>query len=644
MSSKLCDRSFTSFWGTQAANSWAVVTLGLALFVVGGCGRSEDLRPSEAEPSIPQVAVELGSPAPELAPTLGGSANRDVPFPTTSGGQAPTPADLPAEKARVEVSPGLAPLGGIEAKVGSSSRPETPDGGGAEPSGVTRVDQPVRPNPLRADVGGSGRESLRVSEEASAAAPPPKRVGKGKDRGEPFDPIKENGPIFVGWSPPKFALVLTGREDGYLEPCGCAGLDRMKGGVSRRFAMFTQLRRDWNCPVVGLDVGGLIKGFGRQTELKFHLTIEAMRQMGYEAITLGVSELRLPAGELLAATSGQEGESLFVSSNVALFGFGQGFTPAFKVIDLGVARIGVTGVLGDKWQEGLLNPDIELAPAEAKLREVLPQLEKSADVLILLAHATREESWELGTKFPQFDIVVTAGTPPEPPAEPVRFPDGRLFIEVGTKGMNAIVLGFYDGNEPVRYQRVPLDSRFPQSDQVLLMLADYQEQLKQLGLEGLGLRPAPNPKLAEMGRYVGSKKCESCHEPSYEVWRKSGHAKAWRTLKELEIPRVHDPECISCHVVGWHPTEYFPYEGGFWSEEKTPHLVDVGCEACHGPGEKHIQAEMGSDTAAQEKFRRLVRVTLEDARNWQCVSCHDLDNSPDFEFDTYWPPIEHYED
>jgi hypothetical protein len=147
-----------------------------------------------------------------------------------------------------------------------------------------------------------------------------------------------------------------------------------------------------------------------------------------------------------------------------------------------------------------------------------------------------------------------------------------------------------------------------------------------------------------MGQYVGSKKCETCHEVSYDVWRKSGHAKAWRTLKELEIPRTHDPECISCHVVGWHPTEYFPYEGGFWSEETTPHLVDVGCEACHGPGENHIRAEMGSDFEAQERFRTLVRLTLEDARNWQCVSCHDLDNSPDFDFDTYWPLIEHNED
>ena len=54
---------------------------------------------------------------------------------------------------------------------------------------------------------------------------------------EKFDPIKENGPIFVDWPQrAELALVITGRHEGYLEPCGCAGLDKMKGGMGRRHA------------------------------------------------------------------------------------------------------------------------------------------------------------------------------------------------------------------------------------------------------------------------------------------------------------------------------------------------------------------------------------------------------------------------
>jgi len=602
---------------------WVFLFAGL---LAHGCGQGE----SGPGPSRGQLGVR-----------------NEAPGQPTVAGQEYSPGLIGAAGGEEDgvAEPGILPGGETMQKLPS----RTPGGlqDSLEPTGgVTRLDKPLLENPLRPPQGSSLPPQNLRQPEGGGLTPTSsgKRVGKGK--GEPFDPIKENGPIFVGWPVPKFALVITGREDGYLEPCGCAGLDRMKGGLSRRYSMFKQLREQWNCPVVGLDVGGLIKGFGRQTELKFHLTVEAMRQMGYQAIAFGVRDLRLPAGELLAVAAGLDSQSsLYVSANVGLFGFTQNLTPQKKVIEVAGVRLGVTAILGDSWHPEVNNPDIQLAPAEEKLKEIVPQLKQEADLLILLAHASHEESWKLGERYPEFDIVVTAGTPPSPPPEPTLYPDGRMFIEVGTKGMDAIVLGFFASGEPkVRYQRVPLDSRFPQSPEVLALLVDYQEQLKLLGFEGLGLRPAPNPKLAEMGQYVGSKKCETCHEISYDVWRKSGHAKAWRTLKELEIPRTHDPECVSCHVVGWHPTEYFPYEGGYWSEETTPHLVDVGCEACHGPGENHIRAEMGSDFEAQERFRELVRLTLEDARNWQCVSCHDLDNSPDFDFDTYWPLIEHNED
>ncbi len=86
-------------------------------------------------------------------------------------------------------------------------------------------------------------------------------------------------------------------------------------------------------------------------------------------------------------------------------------------------------------------------------------------------------------------------------------------ITVGYKGMNAIVLGLFDERDrPVRYQRVPLDSRFPASPDMKMLMAAYQEQLKIIGFAGLGLRPVPHPQLETNGRFIGSKECESCHE------------------------------------------------------------------------------------------------------------------------------------
>jgi hypothetical protein len=479
----------------------------------------------------------------------------------------------------------------------------------------------------------------------TSVKPVNKTRSKGKDSGD-YDPVAENGEIFVGWEKPKVALLVSGRQDGYLEPCGCAGLERMKGGLTRRHSLFKTLKGNgW--PVVGIDCGGLIKGFGRQAELKFHLTVDAMKEMGYSAIGLGKTDLRLPGGELLSrVASTDELPSLFLSANVAVLGFEMGMTADHRIVEAGGQRIGITSVLGASWQKEINNSEIEMADPQAKLREVLPKLKDRADVLVLLAHATVEESKALAVAFPEFDIVVTGGGNPEPPQTMEILPGGTKFIEVGEKGMDAVVLGIY-GDGKIQYQRVPLDSRFEDSPDMKEYMRQYQQQLKRDGLAGLGIRQVPHPQAKELGKFVGSKKCADCHEVSYDVWKKSGHAKAWKTLVELEVPRTHDPECISCHVIGWHPTEYFPYESGFLSEAETPALLDVGCENCHGPGEKHVGAEMGSDKELQERLQKAMVVTKEqsqhDKTRW-CLNCHDLDNSPDFNFDEYWPQIEHYED
>jgi len=513
----------------------------------------------------------------------------------------------------------------------------------------TATNSGLLPNPLR---GGERPTALRPVQPSAPArpdraesSPPVVEKGPHADR-PPFDPVKENGPIFVDWPKPALALVITGQQIGYIEPCGCAGLDRMKGGMARRHTLFKTLRtQGW--PIVGLDVGGIARGFGRQAELKFHTMVEGMRKMGYDAITFGATDLQLPAGELVSVAAAVEGQATpFLSANVGLFGFDAKMTAAYRTIEAGGRKLGITGILGKEYQKQIHNQEIELADPEAALPKIIPELKKRADYLILLAHASKSEAVALAERFPEFNLVVIAGGAAEPPKDFEMVKTTKtLLVEVGEKGMNAVVLGFFhDPQRPVRYQRVPLDSRFPASEDMRLLMAAYQGQVRELGLAGLSVRASPAPKRETGGQYVGSAKCESCHEASYKIWKKSGHARAYRTLVQLNPPRNFDPECISCHVVGWHPTKYFPYEGGYESVEKTPHLIDVGCESCHGPGELHAKAEMGSDKLLQEKYRKAVVVTKAESEKEQCYTCHDLDNSPDFKFETYWPKIEHKED
>jgi hypothetical protein len=69
--------------------------------------------------------------------------------------------------------------------------------------------------------------------------------------------------------------------------------------------------------------------------------------------------------------------------------------------------------------------------------------------------------------------------------------------------------------------------------------------------------------------------------------------------------------CIPCHVTG------HGQPGGFVDERATPHLVGVGCEACHGAAAEHL-----ADPARPYGKTGLA----------SCTSCHTAEMDPTFNY------------
>lgn len=464
---------------------------------------------------------------------------------------------------------------------------------------------------------------------------------------EPIDPVAVNGPIFEGWPEPQGALVISGEMLGYLEPCGCAGLENQKGGLSRRNSLLKQLE-DKNWPLAKVDLGGQIRRYGTQAGIKFDSALKGLRIMDYGAVGFGSTDLQLPAERLLGLVIDEENP--FVAANVGfnpendLFA-GIDFAPPFRIVECGNQKIGVTAVLGESYQLKTNNPDLQFTPATEALQTVLPELQnQGCDQIVVLSYSTPEESEALALAFPeQVDWIVTAGGADEPPAEPKTIEGSKAkLVEVGHKGMYLAVIGFYDDEEmPIRFQRVPLDSRFPNSDAMYELMVEYQNNLELAGFAGLGLQPVANHK----GTYAGAESCKECHKKQYSIWRGTGHARATESIIEIAEPsRIHDPECVSCHVTGWNPQNYYPYETGYESLQATPHLVGNGCENCHGPSADHVNAETNKDQFSELERRQLraaLQLTKVQAFENVCMNCHDKDNSPDFDPETYWPKVDH---
>jgi hypothetical protein len=504
----------------------------------------------------------------------------------------------------------------------------------------------------------SDNASSAVSENAVSAAPESDNkslVAAPQDKPRSDTPVtvateaERNQKIAVDWPKPWAALFLTGQQNGYIEPCGCTGLDNQKGGLNRRDTLLQDIRaRGWD--TVPLDTGNQVRRSGRQAEMIFRHSADAMASMGYAAIGLGREDLKLSSAELLQVTASEGSQqTAFTSCNVGIIA--PDFMSPWKVIPVGSRKIGVTSVLGKSMQEEINNSEIIIEDPIKSVEKALSELkQQKCDVYILLVQANLTESAEIARAVPGFDLIVTGGL-----GEPTYMPEPiegskSLMLQVGVKGMYAGLVGLYDDpSNPIRYQRIALSSQFQDSSRMMVAFRGYQEQLQKEGFRGLEVNPATHPS----GRtFVGTESCAECHSTAFEVWKGTPHAHATQSLvhpgERSDIPRHFDPECLSCHVTGWNAKKYYPYESGYLSLEKTPLMAENGCENCHGPGSRHVAAENGdieADQALLTSLREEMRLPLAQAQD-KCLECHDLDNSPNFHrdgaFEEFWEQVKHY--
>lgn len=482
----------------------------------------------------------------------------------------------------------------------------------------------------------------------------------GKDENE-NDLMKE-------WEKPLFAMFVTGRQHGYIEPCGCTGLFNQKGGLMRRHQVQLLLqKRGWD--LVPIDAGNQIRRFGQQPVIKLHHTLDGLcNVMKYAAIGFGPDDLKTPTIDLVQTMSNVVNDSgPFVSANVDLMG--AGLQKQFVVVEKGGRKIGITQALDDKMIDSLRNNiELELKPLSDSLKLVAKNMNSAGCVLKVLMLQTEdvETAQQVATEFPFFDLLIHTTSAGEPEKLPTKVQSGNhvtAMIQVGTKGMYVGIVGCYEneGQLTMKYERIPLDGRFSDSKPMEKIFENYQNQLKSLYLTGnlMDIKPKPHPSGF---KYIGSEACFDCHQDEFEIWEDGvdgnggPHFIATDDIVEPpnhrgNIARHYDPECISCHATGWHPQNFYPYETGFIDLKKHAHLHGSGCENCHGPGSQHVTLRRAEDKgkkfddAVLDKDKLSMRLTVAQARDGHCVQCHDADNSPDFlkegAFDKYWKKIEH---
>lgn len=131
-------------------------------------------------------------------------------------------------------------------------------------------------------------------------------------------------------------------------------------------------------------------------------------------------------------------------------------------------------------------------------------------------------------------------------------------------------------------------------------------------------------------QYVGAEKCRPCHLAQFKSWQETKMAKSFELLKPgvaAEAKTAHkldpgkdyttDPNCLACHTTG------YGKPGGFVSLAKTPKLVGVQCEVCHGAGAGYLKPELMSIKNKEYKRSEVVAAGLVIPSIEVCATCHN---------------------
>jgi hypothetical protein len=443
---------------------------------------------------------------------------------------------------------------------------------------------------------------------------------------------------------PAAVLIVSGQQEGYLEPCGCSA--EQIGGLIRRFDFIERLRtRNW--PIRLVELGGLIKdpaharGGFEQSKIKFDYALKALKLMGYDAMALSADDLKVGVGEAMGLFDNNLGEKTrIVVANVQPEQIYEKLFRTGIVVTAGPVRLGITAVIDPEALQKLSDPDKDVTltaikPPEEVLPRVLADLESKSDYQVLLVQGPPALAKRLGEAFSGFEVVVSTSETPDPlDHEPEMIGGGKtMLITTGKKGKYLGVIGVHPREaNPLKFHLVTLNRRFDGAAAPMkaLIQDEFRQTLKSLGVVENFVR-INVVNAAPGATFVGAATCKDCHPNTFDKWSKTKHQKALESLvHDLKPNTVFDAECISCHTTG------FEYISGWKSPTETPYLAGNQCENCHGPASRHA-----SDPDNAE-FRKMLHLDAEQAqKNRLCYNCHDEDNSRDFEFGKYYGDIKH---
>ncbi len=427
-----------------------------------------------------------------------------------------------------------------------------------------------------------------------------------------------------------------------------------------------------------LDSGGLLFSRPRllpnqlkQGEITAQAIIEMYSLMRYDAV--GINAYDLAAGVNFLKEIAREEEVPWLSANLLRSADQQ---PVFKPAitkSIGAIKLGIIGITDPAAYKG--KDDFIIVPWRQTLPELVAEMNRSCDLLILLSSLPAQENHRIAEEIEGIHLILQNGDHNQP-LEKVK---NTLITGTGKKGK---YLGELTINwQPAKKWGIGKSKQLQTARQKLDQINWRLKRLKRKGLPEKGAEN--NPRLlknyhnlettqqelkatilslrnskdeqictyrnrfialekslpeqpevqavvdrarAEVHRagkkrsisarvpslYLGWQRCAGCHPDQTQAWQKSHHANSYLTLANKK--EQFNLDCLPCHVTG------ITDENSHQALALTKELQLVGCEECHGIGTEHVRTN-GKRPVPQANPKPEV-----------CLRCHTPDHSDDFNY------------
>jgi Cytochrome c554 and c-prime len=446
-------------------------------------------------------------------------------------------------------------------------------------------------------------------------------------------------------APRTVTLFMSQNLLGTLAPCGCSA--NMRGGISRS----AKLIRD--APgALYVDVGSALSptvqvtdDLREQQQAKAESLAQVFKSVGLWARVagpfddaLGVAfhgSLKLPELDAVHHSAQQQGVALVAAPTLELAqqfareARTQGAVFVAAVVDEATPQL--LGSANGNSSIDVLIPRLELHEANAmvevtnsKIAHVQSRGRSLLRVDIHLVDSQRiewlkgksEQERELALLDERVELLRAQTNAPGTAPELLALKNQKLLeVLARRRSLANTPVAIPGDRNSATFQFVAIEQQLPVDKDIENLQVRLDEKIGALNVawaQKYG-RTCASPS-AELQGVVGTATCQGCHPTQVSFWEKTKHAQAYTAL--TSVKKQFHVDCIGCHVTGWQKP------GGVCRIDQTQGREGVGCESCHGFANTHIQAPSRNNITTQ--------ITSQ-----TCVGCHDPENSPHFDFETW---------